>query len=112
LNNDRVNASLFWFYNGNAITDEPIFDALKASKDEAKEAIDVWIKLASTDEVTKRNASAFQNLSTLYLNNAFKKVTISKNNLEKGLILKLKFLALFITLKNRTNFHGLKNRAK
>jgi hypothetical protein len=32
LNNDRVNASLFWFYNGNTITDEPMFDALKASK--------------------------------------------------------------------------------
>ena len=92
LNNDRVNASLFWFYNGNAITDEPMFDALKASKEEAKEAIDVWIKLAAAEEVTKRNASAFQNLSTYYLNSAFKKVTISKNNLEKGITLKLKFL--------------------
>ena len=92
LNNDRVNASLFWFYNGNAITDEPMFDALKASKEEAKEAIDVWIKLAAAEEVTKRNASAFQNLSTLYLNSAFKKATISKNNLEKGITLKLKFL--------------------
>lgn len=93
LNNDRVNASLFWFYNGNAITDEPMFDALKASKEEAKEAIDVWIKLAgAADEVTKRNASAFQNLSTLYLNSAFKKATISKNNLEKGINLKMKFL--------------------
>jgi hypothetical protein len=92
LNSDRVNASLFWFYNGNAITDEPMFDALKASKEEAKEAINVWIKLAASDEVTKRNASAFQNLSTLYLNNAFKKTTISKNNLEKGIYLKLKLL--------------------
>lgn len=92
LNNDRVNASLFWFYNGNAITDEPMFDALKASKEEAKEAIDVWIKLAAAEEVTKRNASAFQNLSTYYLNSAFKKATISKNNLEKGITLKLKFL--------------------
>lgn len=92
LNNDRVNASLFWFYNGNAITDEPMFDALKASKEEAKEAINVWIKLAAVEEVTKRNASAFQNLSTLYLNSAFKKATISKNNLEKGITLKLKFL--------------------
>lgn len=92
LNNDRVNASLFWFYNGNAITDEPMFDALKASKEEAKEAIDVWIKLAAAEEVTKRNASAFQNLSTYYLNSAFKKSTISKNNLEKGITLKLKFL--------------------
>jgi hypothetical protein len=92
LNNDRVNASLFWFYNGNAITDEPMFDALKASKEEAKEAIDVWIKMSAAEEVTKRNASAFQNISTYYLNSAFKKTTISKNNLEKGITLKLKFL--------------------
>jgi hypothetical protein len=92
LNNDRVNASLFWFYNGNAITDEPVFDGLKSSKEEAKEAIDVWIKLTAAAEVTKRNASAFQNLSTIYLNSAFKKATISKSNLEKGIILKLKFL--------------------
>ncbi|HSD07657.1 hypothetical protein [Flavobacterium sp.] len=92
LNNDRVNASLFWFYNGNAITDEPMFDALKASEEEAKEAIAVWIKLVAAEEVTKRNASAFQNLSTLYLNSAIKKATISKTKLEKGITLKLKFL--------------------
>lgn len=92
LNNDRVNASLFWFYNGNAITDEPMFDALKASKQEAKEAVAIWIKLASAEEVTKRNASAFQNLSTLYLNSGFNNKIISKNKLEKGITLKLKFL--------------------
>src|SRR5690348_9561645 len=31
LNNDRVNAALFWFFNGRPITDEPAFDALKES---------------------------------------------------------------------------------
>jgi hypothetical protein len=92
LNNDRVNASLFWFYNGNAITDESVFDALRASKEEAKEAIERWIKLATAEEVTKRNASAFQNLSTLYLNSGFKKNRVSKIDLEKGITLKLKFL--------------------
>ncbi|MDA6069205.1 hypothetical protein NJT12_06195 [Flavobacterium sp. AC] len=92
LNSDRVNASLFWFYNGNSVTDEPMFDSLKASKEDSKEAINAWVKLATSEDVTKRNASAFQNLSTLYLNGAFKKKTISKKNLEKGIILKLKFL--------------------
>lgn len=92
LNNDRVNASLFWFYNGNAITDEPMFEAMKSSKDDAKEAVNAWEKLASSAEITKRNASAFQNLSTLYLNSAFKKNTIYKNKLEKGIGLKLMFL--------------------
>lgn len=93
LNNDRVNASLFWFYNGNTITDEPVFDALKASKEQAKEAIDVWIKLATAEEVTKRNASAFQNLSTLKLINVFG--LYGQHNfkkLESGISLKLKFL--------------------
>ena len=92
LNNDRVNASLFWFYNGNAITDEPMFEAMKLSKDDTKEAVNAWEKLASSAEITKRNASAFQNLSTLYLNSAFKKNTIYKNKLEKGITLKLMFL--------------------
>ena len=92
LNNDRVQASLFWFYSGNSITDEPVFNALRASKEEAKHAIDRWTKLAAGGEVTKRNSSAFQNLSTFHLNKAFNKVTISKNNLEKGITLKLKFL--------------------
>lgn len=92
LNNDRVNASLFWFYNGNDIIDESVFDALRASKEEAKEAKERWIKLATAEEVTKKNSSAFQNLSTLCLNKAFNKATISKNNLEKGITLKLKFL--------------------
>lgn len=92
LNNDRVNASLFWFYNGNAITDEPMFEAMKSSKDDAKEADSAWEKLTSSSEITKRNASAFQNLSTLYLNSAFKKNTIYKNKLEKGITLKLMFL--------------------
>lgn len=92
LNNDRVNASLFWFYNGNTITDEPMFEAMKSSKVDAKEAVNAWEKLTSSIEITKRNASAFQNLSTLYLNNAFKKNTIYKNKLEKGITLKLMFL--------------------
>jgi hypothetical protein len=90
LNGDRVLSSIFWFYNG--ITDEPVFDALKSSLEEAKTAVEVWIKLTSTGEISKRNASAYQNLSTLYLNSAFKKSTISKKNLEKGITLKLTFL--------------------
>lgn len=93
LNNDRVNASLFWFYNGNAITDELVFDALKASKEDAEEAVKIWSKLATAEEITKKNASAFQNLSTLKLVNVFG--TFGQHNfkrLESGISLKLKFL--------------------
>jgi hypothetical protein len=68
---DKLNAALFWFYNGNPITDEPAFEALKDGDTDT--AIGIWRKLAydsedeSYNEITKRNASAFHNLSTLYL---------------------------------------------
>jgi len=70
LDNDKINAALFWFWNGNPITDEAAFDALK-DKD-IDTAIEIWRKLVydseeEYNEVTKRNASAFHNLSTLYL---------------------------------------------
>jgi hypothetical protein len=70
LDNDKINAGLFWFWNGNPITDEAAFDALKDGKTD--NAIEIWRKLIynseeEMNEVSKRNASAFFNLSTLYL---------------------------------------------
>lgn len=70
LDQDKMTASLFWFWNGNPITDEVAFDALKNGDTET--AIEIWRKLAYNseneyNEVSKRNASAFHNLSTLYL---------------------------------------------
>ncbi len=70
LDQDKMTASLFWFWNGNPITDEVAFDALKNGDPET--AIEIWRKLAYNseneyNEVSKRNASAFHNLSTLYL---------------------------------------------
>ncbi|MBK9798531.1 MAG: hypothetical protein IPP56_01990 [Bacteroidetes bacterium] len=68
---DKMNAALFWFYNGNPITDDPAFEALKDGDTDT--AISIWRKLAydseddSYNEITKRNSSAFHNLSTLYL---------------------------------------------
>ena len=93
LNNNRVIASFFWFYNGNTSIDQPVFDAMKASKEEAKEAVKVWTKLVTAEEITKKNASAFQNLSTLKLINVFG--LYGQHNfkkLENGISLKLKFL--------------------
>lgn len=80
LNDDRVIAALFWFYEGNKITDEPAFDLLK--EDNKKEAIEIWKKLAS-GEVTSKNASAYNNLGTYFL---------SQGKFKKGLQLKLAFL--------------------
>ena len=66
LDSDKINAALFWFWNGNPITDEAAFDALKSG--DTDNAIEIWQKLTeNAEEITKRNASAFHNLSTLYL---------------------------------------------
>lgn len=82
LNDDRIIAALFWFYEGNKVTDEPAFDLLK--EDDLKEAVSIWEKLIeSSSEVTQKNASAYSNLGTAYL---------SKNKIKKGLNLKLAFL--------------------
>lgn len=72
LDADKMLYSLFWFYNGNPITDEPAFDALR--EEGTEEAPEIWRNLAINDEddtfnpITKRNASAYHNLSTFYLN--------------------------------------------
>ena len=90
LNNDRVNASLFWFYNGNAITDEPAFDFLiDGNIDDAKS---IWLKLIATTNVNERNSSAFHNLSTLLLHDAFEDNKINDKLLEQAIFLKIQFL--------------------
>jgi len=90
LDNDKMNAALFWFYKGNVITDEPAFDLLKDGN--IKETSALWTKLTNDKGVDTRNASAFHNLATLLLNYAFKDGTIKEDLLEKGIKLKLKFL--------------------
>lgn len=90
LDNDKINAALFWFYKGNAITDEPAFDALKEANHE--ESINIWSKLTANGEVNQRNSSAFHNLSIIYLCNAINGSTIKTDLLETGISLKLKFL--------------------
>jgi hypothetical protein len=100
LDNDKMNASLFWFYLGNEITDEAAFEALKTG--DIDTAIEIWKKLVyssdneSYNEVNKKNASAFNNLSTFYL----QQYEIDEETLE----LKLRFL--------ESNFYNdLKNKA-
>ena len=90
LDIDKMNAALFWFYKGNPITDEPALDSLKEADQQS--TTQIWIKLTASGEVTQRNSSAFQNLSTLLLCNAFNNSTINADLLEQGISLKLKFL--------------------
>lgn len=64
LGSDKINATIFWFYNGSH-TDEPAFDAIKVG--DLDQVLNIWKKLTATADVTQHNASAHNNLSTLYL---------------------------------------------
>jgi hypothetical protein len=90
LDADKIFAAIFWFYKGNEITDEPAFDLL--SEGNVHDAVSIWAKLTNDKEVDAKNASAYQNLSTLLLHSAINDKTIKEDLLEKGLRLKLKFL--------------------
>lgn len=90
LDHDKLNHALFWFYNGNEVTDEPAFELLKEGN--IKEAGALWAKITNGKEVTEKNASAFFNLSTLMMSGSFHKAGIKEATLEKGIKLKIKFL--------------------
>jgi hypothetical protein len=92
LDNDKINAALFWFWNGNPITDEAAFEALKSGDLEA--AYEIWDKLITkTDEegkrfwkpVTEKNYSAFHNCSVLNIIRA-------NGNLSNAIVASLYFL--------------------
>jgi len=91
LDQDRINAALFWFYSGNPISDEVALDALKCNN--IAEAVTIWAKLADNNEVTNRNASAFFNLGTLYLSGALEGTQTAPTLFKKGINFKLKFLS-------------------
>lgn len=89
LGNDRVHAAIFWFFN-DGIADEPAFDSLKAG--DLDTAAAAWEKLTASADITQRNFSAAQNLSTLLLNQAFQNGQTTIKALERGILLKLRFL--------------------
>lgn len=89
LDKDRLEAALFWFYNGNNITDEPAFELLKEGN--KKETVSIWAKKSNGKAITKNNSSAFHNLSILILNDAFQS-NIDINLLRKGITWKLRYL--------------------
>lgn len=90
LDNDKMTAALFWFYNGNTITDEPAFESLKDGN--IQECTDIWVKLMASGEVTKRNSSAYHNLSTLLLRNSFNSSGIDEKILSDAISYKIEFL--------------------
>lgn len=90
LDSDKMNAALFWFYNGNSITDEPAFDAIKEGG--LDQVLSIWSKLTANGKVSQRNASAYCNLGTLYLSGILEGTNTKEALLEYGISLKLKFL--------------------
>lgn len=89
-NRKRLEASLFWFYRGNELTDDLAFASL--AKDKLMGALDIWLDMTVDQPVRLENASAFSNLSTLYLSGVLDDHDLSKQNLQRGIGLKLKFL--------------------
>lgn len=90
LDSDKMSSALFWFYKGNPITDEPAFDAIKEA--DLDQVISIWTKLTSNGDVSQRNASAYNNLGTLYLSGILEGTNTNEALLEQAISLKLKFL--------------------
>ena len=92
LDRDKMNAALFWFYDGKTAlkTDEEAFKAIKDS--DLDQVLNIWTKLTSNGEVSQRNASAYSNLGTLYLSGILEGTNTNEALIEKGISLKLKLL--------------------
>src|SRR5690625_2098628 len=82
-NQNRVNHSLFWFVNTNPIDNTAIQYLISGDKEKA---IEIWEKLIEDKEISARNFSAFNNISTLYLLNN------SKDKLKQGITSKIELL--------------------
>ena len=90
LDIDKIAYGLFWFYNGNEITDEPAIESLKDGR--IQEAELIWTKMTNAKDITIKNASAFFNLSTLLISKSVQKYKIEKATLNLGIKLKLQFI--------------------
>lgn len=54
LDHDKMIAALFWFFEGNPITDEPAFDELRASNIQG--ASDIWSKMGQKEKIKFKEA--------------------------------------------------------
>lgn len=92
LDRDKMNAALFWFYDGKTAlkTDDEAFKAIKDA--DLEQALNIWTKLTSNGEVSQRNASAHSNLGTLYLSGILEGTNTNDALIEQGISLKLKLL--------------------
>ncbi|GHV31151.1 hypothetical protein FACS1894177_05080 [Bacteroidia bacterium] len=78
LDEDKMLSALFWFWNGNEITDEPAFDALKEG--DAETAYQIWNKrIIQTTEDGKRIWKAVSGGNFSAFHNYFVVETLRKN---------------------------------
>ena len=116
LDIDKMNAALFWFWNGNSITDEVAFDALKEGNEE--EAYQIWDKLIIETqedgkrywrEVSEKNCSAFHNCFVLEMlheyGNKHTAIVANLNFLESEFC--QKFILTIVDNTHRTNSEEL-----
>ena len=112
LDSDKMNPALFWFWNGNPITDEVAFDSLKEG--DMEEAYQIWDKLiVETKEegqrfwrpVTEKNASAFHNHFVLEMlrTNGNKHNAIVSNLYFLGSEFSQKFISTIADSTHKTN---------
>jgi hypothetical protein len=101
---DKLQAGLFWFYNGNSVTDEPALIALKDSN--LEEASSIWSRKAASNNVNTSNGSAHQNLSTLLLYQSIKGGSVDQMLLKDGIAMKLKFLESDMAMDFKSKIAG------
>lgn len=98
LDKNKITSSLFWFADLSPIDSVALAHLIKG---DISKAIDIWDKATISKEVSLKNYSAFNNLSTLVLLNAlddsktdsFKKDNDSIKQIKKAIKLKNEFIS-------------------
>lgn len=82
-NQDKVSHSLFWFLKANTFDETAINYLINGDKEKA---VEIWDKVTNGKEVTSKNFSCFNNISTLKL------FSDSKDEIKEGLETKIKLI--------------------
>ncbi|NCC18516.1 MAG: hypothetical protein EOM29_06200 [Bacteroidia bacterium] len=82
-NQDKVSHSLFWFLKANTFDETAINYLINGDKEKA---VEIWDKVTNGKEVTSKNFSCFNNISTLKL------FSDSKDEIKEGLEAKIKLI--------------------
>ena len=87
LDENKVKYSLFWFLDNSSFDSIAISNLIKGN---TEKAIEIWVKATKSNEVTSKNYTAFNNLSTLLLFNSLEDNKSDKFNKSKDSIQNLR----------------------